>query len=452
MPQSTVKAKDLVRMAVARANTLLPLHQQQAEVTRRALIIGGGLSGMTAALGFASQGFETVLIEKEKELGGNLKRIHFIENSDPQAFLEKTIKQVKSEPLIKVYLEAQINKSSGFLGNYVTDITTDSGDIINIRHGVVVIATGGSEYKPSEYLYGQSPKVLTQLDLEKRLVEDSAQIKTLKSVVMIQCVGSREPDHLFCSRVCCNQSIQNAIKIKELNSEIEVAILYRDIRSYGMHELEYRKAREMGVTFIHFEVEKKPELTRDNGNLRIKVLDKNLNQEITLNPDLLILSAGIRPQPDAEEFAKRLKLPLTQDGFIMEAHMKLRPLDLVNEGMYVCGLAHSPKNISESIIQASGAVSRALTVLSQPYLMVGGIVSVVDPEKCVACLTCVRSCPYEVPRINDEGVAYIEPAGCQGCGICASLCPRKAITLQNYTDEQVMAKTHVLVEAGPEKK
>jgi heterodisulfide reductase subunit A-like polyferredoxin len=219
-----------------------------------------------------------------------------------------------------------------------------------------------------------------------------------------------------------------------------------------MHELEYRKAREMGVTFIHFDLNNKPELTRENGSLKIQVMDKALHQVISIHPDILVLSAGIRPQPDAYDFANRLKLPLTQDGFIMEAHMKLRPLDLVNEGMYVCGLAHSPKNISESIIQATGAVSRALTVLSQPYLMVGGIVSVVDPEKCVACLTCVRSCPYDVPRINEKGVAYIEPAGCQGCGICASVCPRKAITLQNYSDQQVMAKTQVLVEAAPEKR
>jgi heterodisulfide reductase subunit A-like polyferredoxin len=454
MPQSTSKAKDLVRMAVARADTLLPLHQQRAEVTRRALLIGGGLSGMTAALGFTKQGFEVVLVEKEKKLGGNLKRIHFTAHSNPQVLLKETVRQIESEPLIKVYLGGEVIKSSGFLGNYVTDIKTNTGDTVTISHGVVVVATGGSEYKPSEYLYGKSPRVLTQLELESNLIEETKArvIKNLKSIVMLQCVGSREPEHQFCSRVCCNQAIHNSIKLKELNPEMEVTILYRDIRSYGMHELEYRTAREMGVTFIHFDVEKKPELTEENGNLRIKVLDKAIRQEITLSPDLLILSAGIRPQADADDFASRLKLPLTQDGFIMEAHMKLRPFDLVNEGMYVCGLAHSPKNISESIIQATGAVSRALTVLSQPYLMVGGIISVVDPEKCAACLTCVRACPYEVPRINEKGVAYIEPAGCQGCGICASLCPRKAITLQNYSDEQVTAKTRVLVEAAPEKR
>jgi heterodisulfide reductase subunit A-like polyferredoxin len=269
---------------------------------------------------------------------------------------------------------------------------------------------------------------------------------------MSQCVGSREEEHLYCSRVCCSQAINNAIKLKEANFEMEVFILYRDIRSYGLHELQYRKARELGVTFIHFDADKKPEVTLEDGNLQIKGMDKALNREISLNPELLALSAAIRPQEDAEDFAANLKLSLTQDKFVMEAHMKLRPLDLVNEGMYVCGLAHSPKTMSESIAQAQGAVSRAMTVLSQPYLMVGGVVSVVDQDRCAACLTCVRSCPYDVPRINENGVAYIEPASCQGCGICASVCPRKAITLQHYADDQVMAKTRVLVETSGENK
>jgi heterodisulfide reductase subunit A-like polyferredoxin len=265
---------------------------------------------------------------------------------------------------------------------------------------------------------------------------------------MIQCVGSREPEHLYCSRVCCNQAINNSIKLKEIFPGIDVFILYRDIRAYGMHELQYRRARELGVNFIRFDTTREPEVSQDRGNLQIKVLDKSLNKELILHPDWLILSAAVRPSQDIEEFSAKFKLPLTQDKFIMEAHMKLRPLEVVNEGVYVCGLAHSPKNIAESMIQARGAASRAITVLSQPYLTVGGIVSVVDAEKCAACLTCVRVCPYDVPLLNQEGVAYVEPAGCQGCGICASACPRKAITLQHYSDEQVLAKTRVLVEAG----
>jgi heterodisulfide reductase subunit A-like polyferredoxin len=449
MPQSTEKAKDLVRMAVARAETLLPLHQQRAEVTRRALVIGGGLAGMTAAQSIAAQGFEAVLVEREKELGGNMHRIFFTEHTaDPQVVLKDLIKKVESNPMIKVYKGAKVNNMSGYLGNYSTEITKADGNTEDIKHGVVIIATGGAEYKPTEYLYGQSPNIMTQLELEKKLMMGEASFLKKKSAVMIQCVGSREAEHLYCSRVCCSQAINNAIKLKESNPGIEVYILYRDIRSYGMHELQYRKAREMGVTFIHFDVAKKPEVTQSEGKLQVKVIDKALNREIILNPDLLILSAAVRPQADVDEFAATLKLPLTQEKFVMEAHMKLRPLDLVNEGMYICGLAHSPKTMSESITQARGAVSRALTVLSQPYLMVGGVVSEVNPDKCVACLTCVRSCPYDVPHIDEKGVAYIEPAACQGCGICASVCPRKAITLQHYSDKQVIAKVDALAKTA----
>jgi heterodisulfide reductase subunit A-like polyferredoxin len=326
----------------------------------------------------------------------------------------------------------------------VTEVLTDKGNIEKVEHGVVIVATGGQEYKPVEYMYGQSPNIVTQLELEKKLVDSDPLVKNLKSVAMIQCVGSREGENMYCSRVCCNQAITNAIKLKEANPETEVAVLYRDIRSYGMHELQYQKARDLGILFIRFDVNKKPEVSQENGKLRIKVNDKALNREITLEPDLLVLSAAIRPQPDAVEFASKLKLPLTQEKFLMEAHMKLRPLDFVNEGMYLCGLAHSPKSISESLTQARGAASRAVTILSQPSLLVGGVVSVVDPDKCAACLTCVRSCPFNVPRINEEGVAYIEPAACQGCGICASACPRKAIKLQHYSDEQVVAKLDAL--------
>ncbi len=445
MPEATDKAKGLVRMAVARVATLEPLHEHTAEVKRRGLVIGGGLSGMTAALEMAGQGYETVLVEREKQLGGNLKRIRYTaDGADPQQLLASLIKQVEKEPKLTIYKGAEVKKVSGYLGNYTTEITTESGEVVELEHGVVILATGGVEYKPIEYLYGQSDKVLTQLELEEKIAGDSDEAKKLNSVVMIQCVGSREEEHMYCSRICCTQAVNNALKLKELNPDAEVYVLYRDIRTYGMNELLYRQAREKGVTFIRYDVERKPEVGEEGGKLGISVYDEVLGAEIQLEPDLLVLSAAVRSQADAEEFASKLKLPLTQDGFYMEAHMKLRPLDFVNEGMYLCGLAHSPKSISESIVQARGAVSRAMTILSKPYLMVGGVVSVVDEDRCVACLTCVRSCPFDVPRINEEGVACIEAAACQGCGICASLCPRKAIKLQHYKDEQVTAKTAVL--------
>jgi heterodisulfide reductase subunit A-like polyferredoxin len=400
---------------------------------------------MTAALSLAAQGFESVLLEREKELGGNLRRkYHDTGSADPQALLEYLVRQVTSEPLITVYQGAGIKDFSGYVGNYQTEITTDDGSTRQIEHGVVIVATGGVEYQPTEYLYGQSERVLTQLELEAKLASGEETVKQLDSVVMIQCVGSREEDHMYCSRICCTHAVRNAIKLKQERPETEVYVLYRDMRTYGLQELQYKEARNSGVIFIRYDEEKKPEVSEEDGHLVVRVFDPVLDANIELKPDLLALSSAVRPQPDTEELASRLKLPLTQDKFYMEAHLKLRPLDFISEGMYLCGLAHSPKSIPESIVQARGAVSRALTVLSQPYLMVGGIVSVVDADKCVACLTCVRSCPFGVPQINEDGVAHIEVAACQGCGICAAACPRKAITLQHYTDLQVTAKSAVL--------
>lgn len=400
---------------------------------------------MTAALGLAANGFESVLVEREGELGGNLRHLYYtLEGSDPQALLASLRDQVELEPKITLYKGAQVKDFSGYVGNYTTVITTAEGRTETIEHGIVIVSTGAVEYAPTEYLGGQSDKVMTQVALEQKLASGGLDVKDLKTVVMIQCVGSREEEHMYCSRVCCDQAIKNAIKLRDSNPETEVYVLYRDIRTYAMKELKYREARDKGVTFIRFDPETKPEVDEDGGKLNVKVFDSVLGTHIQMQPDILALSSAIRPQPDAEEFASRLKLPLTQDGFYMEAHMKLRPLDFVNEGMYLCGLAHAPKSISECIAQARGAVSRAVTILSQPHLMVGGVISVVDEERCVACLTCARSCPYGVPKINERSVAYIEPAACQGCGICASACPRKAIRLRHYSDEQVMAKTSVL--------
>ncbi len=444
-PEATLKAKDLVKMAVGRAATLQPLHQSPADLTHTALIIGGGLSGITAALSLAEQGFESVIVERELELGGNLRHIYYSEDkTDPQELLSALVGKLEAEPKVKIYKGAVIKSFSGYLGNYKTEITTAEGNAEEYEHGVVIVATGGVELKPEEYLYGRTDKVLTQSGLEEKIASNRDDIKGLKSIVMIQCVGSREEGHMYCSRVCCSHAIKNARKLKEQNPDTEVYVLYRDVRTYGMHEISYKEARNSGVTFIHYDIEKKPEVTEENGKLTVKVFDVTLGTNVILEPDMVVLSAATRPQPDAEELASKLKLPLTEDKFFMEAHLKLRPLDFVNDGIYLCGLAHSPKFFSESIVQARGAVSRAMTVLSRPHLMVGGVVSVVNTDQCIACLTCVRSCPFHVPKINSDGVAEIEAAGCQGCGICTGACPRKAITLQHYTDEQVMSKIAAL--------
>jgi len=446
MPEATEKAKDLVRMAVARAGTLEPLHQSPASLFRKGLVIGGGLAGMNAVLGLAAQGFEAVLVEKENELGGNLRHIYYtLEGSDPQTLLASLRQRVEQDPKVTVYTGAAIKNVSGYVGNYKTNIQTSDGNTVEFEHGIVILATGATEYEPQgEYLYGESDKVVTQSKLEEQIAKKELDASKLDSVVMIQCVGSREEDHMYCSRVCCSQAVKNAIKLKDANPNTEIYVLYRDIRTYAMKELKYREARDKGVTFIRYETDNKPQVVEEGGKVKVRVFDSILETEILVDADLVVLSAGIRPQPDATEFSSKLKLPLTQDGFYMEAHMKLRPLDFVNEGMYLCGLAHAPKFISESIAQAQGAVSRAITILSQPYLMTGGVISVVDEDNCVACLTCVRVCPFNVPRINENGVAEIEPAACQGCGICASACPCNTIQVKHYSDEQIWAKSAVL--------
>ncbi len=447
MPEATEKAKALVRMAVARACTLEQLYEAPSSLIKAGLVIGGGAAGMKAAIGLASQGFECVLVEREIELGGNLRHIYYTEekDSDPQAFLKSLIQQVENEPKITIYKGAEVKDCSGYVGNYHTNIVTSDGENVQVDHGIVIMATGAVEYKPEgEYLYGESDNVMTQHELEERIAKNGIDAGKLKSVVMIQCVGSREPDHNYCSRVCCTAAIKNAIKLKDANPDVNIYVLYRDMRTYAMKELDYQEARNKGVLFIRFKPERKPDVSEADGKLKVKVFDPVLDAEILIPADKLILSTAIRPQPDATEFSSKLKLPLTADGFYMEAHMKLRPLDFVNEGMYLCGLAHSPKSISESLAQAQGAASRAVTILSQPHLMSGGVVSVVNQGVCVACLTCVRVCPFGVPKINEDGVAEIEPAACQGCGICASACPCSAISVQHYKDGQLMAKCAAL--------
>jgi len=444
---ATDKAGDLIRMAVARAATLEALQEFPLAIKHRALVIGGGLAGISASLSLSAQGFETVLVEKTGKLGGNLAGIQStLEGFAPGPWLEKLIAQVEQDPRINVYKNAEIADFSGYVGNFLTTIAVGK-EKKEIEHGVAIVATGAEEYKPTEYLYGQSDRVITQKELEGMAGRGEAGLREARSVVMIQCVGSREEKHMYCSRICCSQAVKNALRLKEINPGLQVFIIFRDIRTYAFRELYYKKAREKGVLFFRYEPEEKPRVSRDDkGCLRVEVLDLSLKRWVRLNPDYLVLSAAVRPRPDAHELATRLKLPLNADGFFMEAHPKLRPLDFINEGIFLAGLAHSPKFIGESLAQAQGAVSRAATILSRPFLNVGGVVSVVDAERCAACLTCVRECPFQVPRIGEKGVAEIAAAACQGCGICAAACPRKAIFLQNYKDEQVVSKLKALYE------
>jgi len=463
-PQSaTSKAKELVKMAVFRSALLEPLYTSKMAVTRRALVIGGGLSGMVSAVSLAEQGFEVELVEKEAELGGNLRYVHFaLDGSDPQTYLKLLIEKVATHKLIKLHLLSEVMAVSGHVGHFKSEIRNPKSKI-TIEHGVVIVATGGVESKPTEYLYGQDERVITQRELEEKLATPNPEPRTPKSVVMIQCVGSRTEERPYCSRICCSQAVKNALKLKEINPDIEVFILYRDIRTYGFREEYYYKAREAGVVFIRYDVDKKPEIRNSNPEprtpkpetrnpnpesrnpLEVDVFDPILGRNLVLSADMVVLAPAIVSHPENEKLAPLLKVTLNAERFFLEAHMKLRPVDFATEGMFLCGLAHSPKDISESIAQAQAAAGRAATILAKDYLDVGGVVSVIDGDKCVACLTCIRMCPYDVPAINEKGVAEIEAAKCQGCGICASECPAKAIQLMHYKDEQVIAKTEALL-------
>jgi heterodisulfide reductase subunit A2 len=444
--EATQKAEDLVRMAVTRAAILQPLREQSVEVIQRGLIIGGGLAGITTALSLASQGFECYLVEQSAELGGHLRHLYrTIDGLDIRQYLETLLNRIEEEPRIQVYTNARVADLSGHVGRFRTRIA-QNGDEIAVEHGVLIMATGATEYRPEEYGYGESDRIWTQLELEQRMAADADAFKQAAEVVMIQCVGSREEGHLYCSRVCCTEAVKNALVLKEINPDINVTILFRDVRTYGLQELYYSAARQQGVRFIRWTPVRRPQVSLKGEGVEIRVYDDSLKREVLLKPDYLVLSAGIRPQGDMAELASRTKLPLTADGFFLEAHMKLRPLDFATAGVFLCGLAHAPKLIPETIAQAQGAAARASTILAKHELEIGAITAQADPDKCAACLICVRACPYGVPVIHEEGYAYIEAAQCQGCGVCAAECPQKAIALQHYRDEQVIAKIAALVQ------
>jgi len=446
---ATEKAKDLVRMAMARARFIEPLAEQSLEVIQKGLVIGGGIAGMTAALRLAEQDFEVYLVEKEAELGGNLRNIHStLEGEDVQAFLEGIISRVRENPLIHVITNALVVDFSGSQGNFSTGLMIAPGMTYRkIEHGAVIVATGAEEAKPREYLYGQDQRVMTQMEFEELLVKRPEEVAEKRCVVMIQCVGSRDEERPYCSRTCCSVAMKNGLKLKEINPQVDLYVLYRDIRTYGLMEEYYSKAREAGMRFVSYEPGGKPEVRMEDDSLMVSFTDPILKEKMEIAPDFVVLSSATVPREN-EELAKLLKIQRTAEEFFLEAHMKLRPVDLASDGMYVCGSAHAPKLISETISQANAAAARASTLLSKERITVSGIVARVDGEKCAACLTCVRVCPYEVPIINVKGEAEIDVAKCHGCGCCAAECPAKAIELGHYRDDQVLAKCEALALGG----
>jgi heterodisulfide reductase subunit A2 len=443
--KATAKAKDLVRMAVARAATLNPLHEKRIPVTEKALVIGGGIAGMNAAKGLGDQGYEVVLVEKEEKLGGFGNNLfETIEGDNVKEYVKKLSKEVEDHEKIEVLKQALIVNFSGYKGNFVTEvIVAPTMYERKIEHGVVIIATGASEYKPDEYLYNESDKIVTQVELTEQIAETGA--KDLKQVVMIQCVGSRNDDNPNCSRICCQSAIKNALQIKEENPDTEVYILYRDIRTYSFLEEYYTEARNKGVLFFRFTQDNPPEVTQTENGLEVVFTDHILGRKLSVEPDLVALSARMEPT-DTEELASIIKTGRNSEGYFIEAHVKLRPVDSATEGIFICGTAHGPKLISETIAQAMAAASKATTFLAQEYLTLSAVTAEVNPDDCASCLICVRSCPYDVPKINEDGKSYIDPALCHGCGVCASECPAKTIKLNWYEDIQLLSKVESLME------
>jgi len=450
---ATAKAKELVKMAVGSATALESLHDVPVPVKQRALVVGGGLGGLVAALTIADAGYQVYLPEIQERFGGSLanKMRYTLEGHAIKPFMEDLVRRLEGHPNIRWWPDARMTSFSGHVGNFRSKLESPT-EQWEIFYGAAVIALGAVEYQPREYLYGENSRVLTQTEMENLTADSPDLLGESPTVVMIQCVGSREPEHQYCSRTCCGEAIKNALTIKRLRPQARVFILYRDIRTYGLKELYYKKARDLGVQFIRFEPERRPEVSAAGEVLKISVFDQNLKTPIELQADYLVLSAAIRPHPASRDIANLFKLPLDADGFFMEAHMKLRPLDFASSGIFLCGLAHSPKYFEEGIAQAQGAAARALGVLAQEQMYLGGPVACVDPQKCVICLTCVRTCPFGVPRVDQyQGVVAIEPAACQGCGSCASACPRKAIQVRHYRDKQYISKICAIeVEEVPE--
>ncbi|MBI2287746.1 MAG: CoB--CoM heterodisulfide reductase iron-sulfur subunit A family protein, partial [Chloroflexi bacterium] len=446
--KATQKAKDITRVAVARALSQRPLEEFEVPVNKRGLVVGGGVAGMVSALSLAEQGFEVYLVEKEAELGGVARRIHFtLDGMDVDAYRDNLIQRVKNHPLIQVITKATIIGSSGYVGNFVTKIMTEE-KVDEIEHGVVIIATGSQEYKPTEYLYGKSEQVVTLLELEELIAKGDTKILDAQSLVMIQCVGCRQEDRPYCSRICCGQAVKCALKLKEKKPDMDIYILYRDMRTYGFKEDYYREASDKGVNFILYEAEDKPqvETVEINGKpaLRVTVTDPILGQKVALNSDILALAAAVIPtKENNKEISQLFKVPVNQDGFFLEAHVKLRPVDFTVDGIFICGLAHYPKYLPETISQAYAAAGRAATVLSKDTMVSSGAVCEVDEKECIGCAICESVCPFKAITMKEtaEGLkANVIPVVCKACGICNVKCPTGAISLKHFKDEQIFTQ------------
>ncbi len=439
---ATVKAKDLVRMAIAKAALLEPLQDTEVAVAQAGLVVGGGVAGMTAALEMAEQGYQVYLVEKSAQLGGQALRLNTTwRGEDIQAYLKDLVRLIEEHPRIKVYLGHQVVGGEGFVGQFKTRLarTGESSSQTELDHGVVIIASGAQELKPGEYLYGQDPRVLTHLDFDQRMAQKDPLLEKAQSVAFIQCVGSRNSERPYCSKVCCTHSVHSALKLKEANPERDVYILYRDLRTFGKREDLYKEARQAGVFFIRYSADEKPTVEKGDNRLIVKVKDQALGQEIHIQVDLLTLAGAIISTKD-HQLAQVFKVPLNEDGFFVEAHAKLRPVDFATDGVFLCGLAHYPKPIEESIAQAQAAVARAITLLAGLTIRISGTVAQTNPSLCSQCGVCLAICPYSAPGWNERTAkAEINAVTCKGCGLCVASCRSGAISLKGFDQGQIFA-------------
>jgi heterodisulfide reductase subunit A len=436
----TEKAKDLVRMAVGKVSLFEPMSEPQIKINQTALVIGGGISGMSAAKNLAAQGYSTCLIEKSSALGGQARDIYQTwRGEDVQQNLTKLIQEVQSNPKIDVRLNTELKQVEGFVGNFRSTLQNHGNEKV-LEHGIAIIATGASEFKPDQYLYGKDPRVLTSLDLDRKFIDRDPLLNQVQSAVFIQCVGSRIKERPYCSKVCCTHSVLSALKLKENNPKMDVYIVYRDMRTYGLREDLYREARDKGILFIRYDDNKELSVNKDKEDIQVLFTSYVLNREMEIRPDLLILATAIVP-PKENPIAKLFKVPVNNDGFFVEAHVKLRPIDFSTDGVFVCGLAHSPKPIDESIAQGLGAAARSVTLLSQKEMFGNAVVAFINPESCVGCQGCLKVCPYEAIRyLEDKEICEINEAICKGCGACAATCPSASVQLKRFTSKQIYAQ------------
>jgi len=442
--EATAKAKDIVRMSVARTVSLEPLQEFDLPVDHAALVVGGGPAGMTAALGLANQGFEVYLVEKEQELGGMARRIrHTLDGLDVQAYLQGLTREVYRNQLIQVRHGATITDVSGYVGNFETTVECE-GRPETIRHGAAILATGAAEYRPTEYLYGEDDRVLTQLELEERIAAGDEAVTGAGTAVMIQCVGCRNDDRTYCARVCCSQAVKNALTLRDNNPDMQIYVLFRDMRTYGFREDAYREAADRDIRFVRWEPDGAPAVAPARGEsgpvLQVTVPDPVLRKQLAIDADVLVLSAAVVPSDGSREAVRLFKVAQNPDGFFQEAHVKLRPVDFAADGVFLCGAAHYPKHLSEAIGQAYGAAGRAATLLSQDTVTASGAVCEVEQQDCVACGACITACTYGAIEFVDtpRGIkASVNPVLCKGDGLCNAKCPTTAIILKHFTDTEL---------------